>query len=196
MTSRDIVWRSNIQVHTAVQPCSGPDCQPRLRSASLSFECCVLFLPSPLPSENLRPTELNMDPLSATASIIAVLQLSSKVVGYLTNVKDASKERAQCAIEVANLHSLLLNLKFHLDSENVNTPWYTAVRALAIENGPFDQFKQALQTLQAGMTDRGPSKKVTDILMWKFKKDEVESILRRVERLKMLVEIALQRDQL
>ena len=137
-----------------------------------------------------------MDPLSVTSSIIAVLQLSSKVIGYLTNVKDASKERSQCAIEVSNLHSLLLNLKFHLESEDVHTPWYTAVRALTIEHGPLDQFKQALQTLQAGMKDQGRSEKVTDILMWKFKKDDVDSILRRVERLKTLVGIALQRDQL
>src|SRR4051794_31660684 len=76
-----------------------------------------------------------MDPLSVTASIIAILQLSSKVVGYLTDVKDASRERATCAVEVSNLHSLLLNLRFHLEEGNPNTPWHTAVRALAVENG-------------------------------------------------------------
>lgn len=63
-----------------------------------------------------------MDPLSATASIVAILQLSSKVVGYLTDVKDASRERATCAVEVSNLHSLLLNLKFHPEGGSANTP--------------------------------------------------------------------------
>lgn len=33
-----------------------------------------------------------MDPLSVTASIIAVLQLSAKVLGYLNDVKDASED--------------------------------------------------------------------------------------------------------
>jgi hypothetical protein len=32
-----------------------------------------------------------MDPLSATASVIAILQLSAKVLAYLNDVKDASK---------------------------------------------------------------------------------------------------------
>jgi hypothetical protein len=137
-----------------------------------------------------------MDPLSVTASIIAILQLSSKVVGYLTDVKDGSRERAMCAVEVSNLHSLLLNLRFHLEEGNANTLWRTAIRALAVENGPLDQFKQALETLQAKMTEGGRLKKARDILMWKFKKEEVDSILGRIERLKTLVEIALQRDHL
>ncbi|OCK87074.1 uncharacterized protein K441DRAFT_452221, partial [Cenococcum geophilum 1.58] len=55
-----------------------------------------------------------IDPLSTTASIIAILQLSSKVVRYLTNVRDALKERTKCAIKALNLHSLLLNLRFYL----------------------------------------------------------------------------------
>ncbi|KAF2679582.1 hypothetical protein K458DRAFT_313887 [Lentithecium fluviatile CBS 122367] len=50
-----------------------------------------------------------MDPLSVTASIIAILLLSYKVIRYLTDVKDAPKERAKCAVEALNLHSLLLN---------------------------------------------------------------------------------------
>jgi hypothetical protein len=56
-----------------------------------------------------------MDPLSVTASIIAVLQLSAKVLAYLNDVKDASKDRAQCEIETLNLYSLLLNLRCRLE---------------------------------------------------------------------------------
>lgn len=47
-----------------------------------------------------------MDPLSVTASIIAILQLFTKVLAYLNDVKDASKDRVQCAIELSNFHSL------------------------------------------------------------------------------------------
>ncbi|KAF2867352.1 ankyrin repeat-containing domain protein [Massariosphaeria phaeospora] len=135
-----------------------------------------------------------MDPLSVAASIVAVLQLSAKVLAYLNDVKDASKDRAKCAIEVSNLHSLLLNLRFRLEEGTANTPWYTAIRALAVENGPLDQFKQALETLQTTMTGRGRLKMASDALVWKFKKEEVASILVRIERLKTLVEIALQTD--
>ncbi|KAK7177936.1 hypothetical protein PSPO01_16015 [Paraphaeosphaeria sporulosa] len=79
-----------------------------------------------------------MDPLSAAANIIAVLQLSGKVLGYLNDVKDASKDRAKCAVETSNVHSLLINLRFRL--EEGSAPRYTAVRALGVENGPLDQF--------------------------------------------------------
>jgi uncharacterized protein with NAD-binding domain and iron-sulfur cluster len=135
-----------------------------------------------------------MDPLSATGSIISILQLSNKVVGYLNDVKDASKERAKCAVEASNLHSLLVNLRFHLEEGNADTPWYTAVRALAVENGPLDQFKQALEKLQSKMTGGGQRKKAGKALVWKFKKEEIASILGRMERLKTVVGIAFQMD--
>jgi hypothetical protein len=46
------------------------------------------------------------------------------------------------------------------------------------------------------MTDGGRLKKAGKALMWKFKKEEIVGILARMERLKTLVEIALQIDYL
>ena len=135
-----------------------------------------------------------MDPLSIAGSIIAILQLSAKVLTYLNNVKDAPKDRAQCAIEVLNLCSLLYKLRDHVEDGDPAQPWYNAVRSLAVKNGPLDQFKQALETLQTKMTDGGRLKKASGSLMWKFQKEEIASILGRMERLKTLVEIALQID--
>lgn len=137
-----------------------------------------------------------MDPLSVTASIIAILQLSSKVLGYLNDVKDASKDRAKCAIEAANLNGLLTALRFRLEEGSSGTPWYTALQALAIENGPLDQFKQALEQLQRKMTGGSKMRKAGDALIWEFKKEEIASILGRMEGLKTLVQVALQIDHL
>jgi hypothetical protein len=137
-----------------------------------------------------------MDPLSTTASIIAILQLSGKVLMHLSDVKDASKGRVRCTIETTNLYSLLSCLRFRLEEGHLNQPWYTAVRALAVENGPLDQFKEALEMLQSKIIDKGRLAKVGDALMWNFKKEEIASILDRIERLKSLVEIALGGDHL
>lgn len=137
-----------------------------------------------------------MDPLSATASIIAILQLSAKVLSYLNDVKDASQGRKQCAIEASNLHNLLTNLRFRLEEGHGHEPWFNAVQTLAVEDGPLDQFKEALETLQAKMTNGGRLGKVGQALTWKFKKEEIDAILLRMERLKTLVEIALQMDHL
>ncbi|KAJ4378694.1 hypothetical protein N0V86_005565 [Didymella sp. IMI 355093] len=135
-----------------------------------------------------------MDPLSVTASIIAILQLSTKVLAYLNDVKDASKDRAQCEIELSNLYSLLVNLRCRLGEGGANQPWYRAVRALAVQEGPLDQFKQALEALQAKTTDGGRLKKAGEALLWKFRKEEVANILARIERLKGLVGVALEMD--
>jgi hypothetical protein len=137
-----------------------------------------------------------MDPLSTTASIIAVLQLSAKVLAYLNDVNDASKDRVKCAIETSNLYNLLLNLRFRLEEGSSSELWYTAVRALAVENGPLDQFKQALEMLQVKMTEGSKLKKAGEALVWKFKKEEVVSIIGRMERLKTLVVVALEMDHL
>jgi len=137
-----------------------------------------------------------MDPLSVTASVVAILQLSNKVLGYLNDIKDAPNNRAKCAVEASSLNSLLVSLRFRLEEGSSNESWYTAVRALGVENGPLDQFKQALEELQAKMTGGGRLKKVGDVLVWKFSKEEVTSILARMERLKTLVEIALEMDHL
>jgi hypothetical protein len=70
------------------------------------------------------------------------------------------------------------------------------VRALAVPNGPLDQFKHALEALQAKITDGGRLRKAGGTLMWKFRKEEVASILAQIERLKRLVGVALEMDHL
>lgn len=135
-----------------------------------------------------------MDPLSVTAGIIAILQLSVKVLGYLNDVKDASSDRARCAIEAASLNSLLTTLRFRLEDGDSGVPWHASVQTLGAKDGPLDQFKQALEQLQAKMTGGGKMKKVGEALVWKFKKEEIASILGRMERLKTLVQVALQMD--
>lgn len=134
--------------------------------------------------------------MEAAASVIAVLQLSAKVLSYLNDVKDSSKDRMQCAIEASNLHSLLLALRFRLEGGDGTREWYTAVRSLAVENGPLDQFKQALETLCHKMTDGGRLQKAGEALLWKFKKEEITKILTQMERLKSLIGIALENDHL
>ncbi|RYP63304.1 hypothetical protein DL771_009336 [Monosporascus sp. 5C6A] len=139
-----------------------------------------------------RPPD--MDPLSVVAGIIPILKLSVEVLAYLNDVKDAPKDRTQCAIEISNIYGLLFNLRVRIEDGDFKKPWYTAILSLAVENGALDQFKQALEMLQSKMTDGGRLKKAGEALMWKFKKEEVASILDRMERLKSLVDIALQMD--
>src|SRR5271154_5619744 len=136
-----------------------------------------------------------MDGLSDAASIITVLQVTVEVIKYLNDIKDAPKECQQCATEASNLHSLLINLLYHLNQGQTGDRWYTAVRALNIENGPLDQYKQALEQLRSRVEIQDGVQKVKRRLLWKFSKEEVASILARMERLNSLVNIALEMDR-
>ena len=137
-----------------------------------------------------------MDPLSVTASVIAILQLTGKVIKYLNDVKDAPKECQQCTIEASNLQNLLINLRYRLEQGQTGDPWFTAVRTLNVENGPLDQYKQALKQLQSKVDVGNGAQKIKRQLAWKFSKAEAAGILARIERLKTLVSIALEMDHL
>ncbi|KFY30332.1 hypothetical protein V493_01980, partial [Pseudogymnoascus sp. VKM F-4281 (FW-2241)] len=137
-----------------------------------------------------------MDPLSVTASIIAIVQLTGVIIGYLNDVKDASTDRKQCAIEISNVSNLLVTLIYRLDEASSDGGWYTEVQALAAPSGPIDQYRSALEQLQSKFTLTASSrlKKIGSALTWKFSKEEVTNILTRIERLKSLTQIALKVD--
>lgn len=79
-----------------------------------------------------------MDPLRVTATIIAILKLSSEVFGYLSGVKNAPKDLEQYTVEASNLFGLLVMLRYHLEEGRSNDLWYNAVRNLGVENRPLD----------------------------------------------------------
>jgi hypothetical protein len=137
-----------------------------------------------------------MDPLSITASVIAILRLTGTVLGYLSDVKNAPKECQQCAIEASNLLHLLTILRYRLEQGQTGDPWFTAIRALSVENGPLDQYKQALEQLRSRIDVGNGAQNIKRRLIWKFSKAEVAAILVRMERLKSLVSIALENDHL
>ena len=137
-----------------------------------------------------------MDPLSVTASVIAVLQLTGEVIGYLNDVRDAPNECQQCAIEASSLQNLLINLRYRLEQGHTGDPWFTAVRSLNVENGHLDRYKQALEQLQSRVDVGNGVQKIKRRLVWKFSKAEIAGILARMERLKTLVSIALEMDHL
>jgi len=137
-----------------------------------------------------------MDGLSVAASLIAVIQLTSTVIGYLNEVKDAPKECQQCTIEAVNIQNILMTLRYRLEEGQTGDLLFTEVRALNVENGPLDQYKQALEQLRSKVVVGNGVKKWKRQLVWKLSEAEVAGILARMERLKTLVSIALEVDNL
>lgn len=134
-----------------------------------------------------------MDPLSITASIIAVLQVTKGIISYLKETKDAPKELAKVYDEAKNLAILLHELKDSLAGQNSHEPWLRATSELAVCGGPFDQYREAQEILVSKITGHG-LRKIGQVLGWKFIKEEVMTLLSQIERIKSLVQIALEID--
>lgn len=174
----------------STQPTAQPTAQPGYADHDISIgDASVSARYHAVPCDN-------MDGFSIAASIIAVLQITSEVVEYLKDVKDAPKECQQCLREASNLHNLLINLVYHTNRGSADEPWYTDVRALLVEKGPVDQYKQALTELLSRVENQNGVQKIKQRLLWKFSKAEVASILARMERLKSLIAVALKLDHL
>ncbi|KAK5127530.1 hypothetical protein LTR85_006869 [Meristemomyces frigidus] len=135
-----------------------------------------------------------MDPLSVSASIIAVLQLAGSVLSYLKSVHDAPKECEHFAQETTNLHSLLVKLLARLQEPDSAQEWYREVRWLAVSDGPLDQCKTALAKLDSKLAPAKGVAKLTRPLLWKLIRADVNGAMARTERLKTLTQIALQMD--
>ena len=136
-----------------------------------------------------------MDPLSITASIIAVLQTTKGVISYLTETKDAPKELLKACEEAKNLVILLHELKDLVTGQDSHDQWLRATSGLAVRDGPLDQYKKALETPVPMITGRR-LRKVGQVLAWKFSKEEVVALLSQIERIKSLVQIALEMDHM
>jgi hypothetical protein len=137
-----------------------------------------------------------MDPLSMTASIIAVLQLTESVIGYLNTIRNASADQRNIAIEASSLYGLLTTLRFRVEAACSDDPWYLQVKKLGEENGPLDQFKSALELIAVKIQPGTGASKAIKVLTWKFDRAKVQDALIKMERLKTLVSLALQNDLL
>jgi hypothetical protein len=139
-----------------------------------------------------------MDPLSKTASVIAVLQLSSSVLKYLVDVKDAPRDRNSLIREISFTRGILSTLNESVNNAGVSDKtWSATIRSLEDPDGPLRTLTRTLQqlstTLQASASATG-FQKAANSLQWPYKQKEAEKILRIIERQKSMLLLALEND--
>lgn len=137
-----------------------------------------------------------MDPLSITLSVTALLKLTKDVVFYVKEAKDASDERKKFVREISGLSGMLTTLIDFVNEEDPDDPWLLAVLELVGKDGPFDQFASALQQLKAKIAPTSGVRKLGQILLWKHIKEDIQTLLSQIERLKTLVGVALEVDHM
>lgn len=138
-----------------------------------------------------------MDPLSISASITALLQLTSTVVQYLNGVRGASEERGRVLSELASVNSILFILQEQADQAKQNDEWSSTLQSLNVPEGPLDHFRRALERLSSKLAPSAtPLKKLGKAITWPFKKEEIKEILGSIERQKALLVLARQNDHM
>ena len=137
-----------------------------------------------------------MDPLSISASIIAVLQLTGTIIQCLNTVEGASKDRQRIFSELCNVSSMLYVLKDEASQEQQSDAWSSTLLSLNGPDGPIEQFKTALERLAKKLTPVKGLKKVGQAITWPFQKEEIKEILDVIERQKSIFNLARQNDHM
>ena len=137
-----------------------------------------------------------MDTISISASIVALLQLSSTVIGYLSDVKGGPKELQRIRLEVCSILPILSVLQDQAEQARNDDSWSSTLLSLDVPNGPIQQLQIALERLELSLAPVHGWKKVGKAFTWPFEKDEIQKLLSTIERQKLLFTLARQNDHL
>jgi hypothetical protein len=133
-----------------------------------------------------------MDPLSISASIAGLLALTGTVIRHLSTVEEASETRGRFFLEVSSARGLLYSLNDLCSQTEMSSGCFISLKSLCTPQGPFEQFKEALELLAAKLAPMKGSAKVKKALTWIFNQTEVNALLDVVERQKTYYLLALQ----
>jgi hypothetical protein len=140
-----------------------------------------------------------MDPvtvLGLVASIVQLIDTTTKAIKYINDVKDAPRDRARLAREAANLLAFLTDLRYRLEETKSTDPWFTGIRSLGVKGGPLEQLNEAIDDLARKFKPEKSLKKLTKAVFWSLDKNEINNILTKIERLKTFVALTLNNDHL
>jgi len=140
-----------------------------------------------------------MDPLTAiglAANIIQIVTATAQTIQFLNDVKDAPKDRAKIVKEAANLLGLLTSLQYRMEEATLQDTWYRRLLSLGGDGGPLDQYKQAMQNLAERLNPKSGINDLRKKLKWTLDKKHIKETLDQIERLKALMSLALQEDNL
>ena len=139
-----------------------------------------------------------MDGLSGTASVIAVIDLSAKIISlclqYSAAVKNAKKDIERLHRTVSDIKDVFGQVKQLLDGRDKTL--------LSATHNLSDSLKECLlqleelkTRLEPGKTRKSMSRFGVRALQWPFTSDEVEMLVVRLERYEQTYTLALQVDQ-
>ena len=88
-----------------------------------------------------------MDPISLTASLAALVQLSTQAAQLLKAIKNGSDDRVKLRDEIRSTICLLQMLQDRVDDAELVEKDLASIGLLNSSGGPIDQMNEALQQL-------------------------------------------------
>ena len=141
-----------------------------------------------------------MDPLSITASIIAVIQLTGSVVSavynYRKGVKNAPEDAAKIIQDLIGLSQILENLLQIIERErSTKATRLTSLENLVKPDGPLESCQKTLERLNAKLQPENGWRVVKQSLIWPLKQDYIKRTLDEIATAKATIGLALTVDQ-
>ncbi|KAH9898943.1 ankyrin repeat-containing domain protein [Xylariomycetidae sp. FL2044] len=135
-----------------------------------------------------------MDPLSFSASLIAVIQLSAKVVQLIATASGAAKDRSRLRTALQGCDDFLQQLRDNSDGSEESRAWEATIAALEAPGSPLWRLGSALDTLRTKLESQGKQSGIVTSLKWPFDEKELKAIIETVECEKSLLSLALSNE--
>jgi hypothetical protein len=128
-------------------------------------------------------------------SIISAISLTSQLIDYFRTIKHFPKEHRQFHREITALQALLDDVRFLQDDEPSKT-WLHGFKSAVVDSGILDNYQEAVQHLLKKTNSESGVKGGMQKLNWTFTKDDIQDTLEKIERLKSVIQLALQADNM
>ena len=141
-----------------------------------------------------------MDPLSVTAGIVAVIQLTGAVVSavynYRKDVKNAPEDAAKIIQDLIGLSQILERLLQTIEEErSTKVTRLTSLEGLVKPDGPLETCQKTLERLDAKLQPENGWRAVKQSLRWPLNQDYIKKTLDEIATAKATLGLALAVDQ-
>lgn len=137
-----------------------------------------------------------MDPLSITASLIAIIQLAATTTQFLREIKSGSEDRIRLREEIKATSCLLEILRDRVDDADALGQDLSSIKALNVPGGPLDQMTVTLRKLMKKLAPENRLLKKSQAVLWPLSRGDVNDFLNIIERQKAAFNLAIQNDNM
>ncbi|RSL74690.1 hypothetical protein CEP51_011483 [Fusarium floridanum] len=135
-----------------------------------------------------------MDPLGLAASIITVLQVSTKATHYVFSAKGATKHKRRLHEEIRGCEGMLLRLLDILEHERLGPARASTISLLEGPHSPFKRLETLFESIRVKLAPKQGLARVTSSLAWPFNEKDVSDLVAAIQREKSLLHLVLDND--